>query len=125
MGQVTTVGLDIAKSVFQVHGIDESAGVVLRRRVVRARLLAFFAKLPACLIGIEACATSHYWARELRKLGHDPVDAAELRQAVCEAPKERQHRTHGRTDQSRKTFKSPCQRRAVHTWRRRELRHAI
>jgi len=71
MGQVRTIGLDIAKSVFQVHGIDANGDVVLRRRVTRARLLAFFAKLAPCLIGIEACATSHYWARELRKLGHD------------------------------------------------------
>ena len=71
MGRVTTIGLDIAKSVFQVHGIDAGCEVVLRRRVMRARLLAFFAKLAPCLIGIEECATSHYWARELRKLGHD------------------------------------------------------
>jgi transposase len=71
MGHITTVGLDIAKSVFQVHGIDVRGEAVLRRRVTRARLLAFFAKLAPCLIGIEACATSHYWARELRKLGHD------------------------------------------------------
>jgi transposase len=71
MGQITTVGLDIAKSVFQVHGIDANGEVVLRRRVMRARLLAFFSKLAPCLIGIEACATSHYWARELRKLGHE------------------------------------------------------
>ena len=71
MGRVTTIGLDIAKSVFQVHGIDAACEVVLRRRVMRARLLAFFAKLAPCLIEIEECATSHYWARELRKLGHD------------------------------------------------------
>ena len=68
MGQVITIGLDIAKSVFQVHGVDES-GVVIVRRQVR-RLLAVFAKLPACLVGIEACATAHHWARELIKLGH-------------------------------------------------------
>jgi len=71
MERVTTIGLDIAKSVFQVHGIDATGEVVLRRRVMRARMLAFFGKLAPCLIGIEACATSHYWARELRKLGHD------------------------------------------------------
>jgi transposase len=62
--------LDIAKSVFQVHGVDESGAVVVRRQVRRAQLLAFFAKLPACLIGIEACATAHHWGRELIKLGH-------------------------------------------------------
>jgi transposase len=69
--QITTIGLDIAKSVFQVHGIDAAGEVLLRRRLTRARVLPFFAKLGPCLLGIEACATSHYWARELRKLGHD------------------------------------------------------
>ena len=71
MGQVTTIGLDIAKSTFQVHGIDATGAVVLRRRLTRARLLAFFGKLSPCLVGIEACATSHHWARELGNLGHD------------------------------------------------------
>lgn len=71
MGQITTVGLDIAKSVFQVHGVDATGEVVLKRRLTRARVVPFFEKLGRCLIGIEACATSHYWARELRKLGHD------------------------------------------------------
>ena len=70
MGQTITIGLDIAKSVFQVHGIDASGAVVVRRQVRRAQLLAFFAKVPACLIGIEACATAHHWGRELTKLGH-------------------------------------------------------
>src|ERR671916_1447464 len=70
MGQAVTIGLDIAKSVFQVHGVDESGAVIVRRQVRRAQLLAFFAKLPACLVGIEACATAHHWARELIKLGH-------------------------------------------------------
>ena len=70
MDQAVTIGLDIAKSVFQVHGVDESGAVVVRRQVRRAQLLPFFAKLPACLIGIEACATAHHWARELIKLGH-------------------------------------------------------
>jgi transposase len=69
--QITTIGLDIAKSVFQVHGIDAAGEILLRRRLTRARVLPFFAKLGPCLIGIEACATSHYWARELRELGHD------------------------------------------------------
>jgi transposase len=71
MGTVTTIGLDIAKSVFQVHGVDAGGGVVLRQRLTRSRMLKFFAKLPSCLIGIEACASSHYWARELVALGHD------------------------------------------------------
>jgi len=71
MGEVTTVGLDIAKSVFQVHGIDAEGMVVVQRKLTRARLLAFFEKLPRCLVGIEACATAHHWARELKALGHD------------------------------------------------------
>lgn len=71
MGTVTTIGLDLAKSVFQVHGVDESGAAVLRQRLTRARLLKFFAKLPPCLVGMEACASSHHWARELTALGHD------------------------------------------------------
>ena len=71
MGQITTIGLDIAKSVFQVHGVDARGETVLRRRLTRARLMPFFEKLGRCVVGIEACATSHFWARELRKLGHD------------------------------------------------------
>jgi transposase len=69
--QVTTIGLDIAKSVFQVHGVDRHGKVVLRKRVARAKVLAFFANLPRCVIGLEACGGAHHWARELIKLGHD------------------------------------------------------
>src|SRR5262249_15776034 len=65
MKSVATIGLDIAKSVFQVHGVDAAGRVVVRQRLARRRVLAFFEKLPPCLIGIEACSTSHYWAREL------------------------------------------------------------
>lgn len=71
METITTVGLDIAKSVFQVHGIDAAGDVVVRRRLSRGRVLGFFEKLPRCLVGIEACNTSHFWARELIALGHD------------------------------------------------------
>ena len=71
MGQVVTIGLDIAKSVFQVHGVDAEGGVVIRQKLTRARLLKFFGKLAPCLVGIEACGTSHHWARELIGLGHD------------------------------------------------------
>ena len=100
MQATTTIGLDIAKSVFQVHGIDAEGNVTLRRRVKRGYVLAFFRKLPPCLVGIEACASSHYWSRELQALGHsvrlmppayvkpyvkrhknDAVDA----EAICEA----------------------------------------
>ena len=71
MGTVATIGLDIAKSVFQVHGVDAAGAAVLRQRLTRGRVLKFFAKLPRCLIGIEACGSSHYWARELVALGHE------------------------------------------------------
>jgi len=70
MQTVTAIGLDIAKSVFQVHGVDADGQLVIRRQLKRRYVLAFFEKLPPCLIGIEACATSHYWARELQALGH-------------------------------------------------------
>jgi transposase len=69
--QVTTIGLDIAKNVFQVHGVDARGRVVLRKRLARAKVLAFFANLPRCLIGLEACGGAHHWARELRALGHE------------------------------------------------------
>ena len=70
MQSITTVGLDIAKSVFQVHGIDADGHVVIRRQLKRRYVLAFFQKLPPCLVGIEACASSHHWSRELKALGH-------------------------------------------------------
>jgi transposase len=70
MQTVTTIGLDIAKSVFQVHGIDAHSKVVVRRQLRRRYVLAFFKKLLPCLVGIEACAASHYWSRELQALGH-------------------------------------------------------
>jgi transposase len=70
MGEVITIGLDIAKSVFQVHGVDGSGAVVFRKRVSRAKVLEFFAGLPRCLVGIEACPAAHHWARELQAIGH-------------------------------------------------------
>lgn len=70
MQTVTTIGFDIAKSVFQVHGVDAAGQVVVRRQLKRRYVLAFFEKLPPCLIGIEACASSHHWSRELQALGH-------------------------------------------------------
>ena len=98
--QVHTIGIDLAKTVFQVHGVDESDEVVIVRQLRRKQMIPFFAKLAPCLIGMEACATAHYWARELIKLGHtvrlipplyvkayvkrnknDAADAA----AICEA----------------------------------------
>lgn len=68
--KITRVGLDIAKLVFQVHGVDEHGKSSLRKQLPRAKVLQFFAQLPPCLVGIEACASSHYWGRELTKLGH-------------------------------------------------------
>ena len=70
MQAITTIGLDIAKSVFQVHGIDGEGKVIIRRQLKRRYVLTFFQKLPPCLVGIEACASSHYWSRELKTLGH-------------------------------------------------------
>ncbi len=100
--RIATIGLDIAKSVFQVHGADAAGQVVVRRRLTRGRVLAFFEKLAPCLVGIEACSSSHYWARELIARGHEvrllPAqyvkpyvkrgknDAADA-EAICEALK--------------------------------------
>jgi transposase len=69
--EMTTVGLDIAKNSFQVHGIGRHGQPTLKRKLSRGRVLEFFATLPPCLIGLEACAGAHYWARELAKLGHE------------------------------------------------------
>src|SRR5216117_4403354 len=71
MSEITTIGLDLAKHVFQVHGIDAEGTTVLRKRLRRNQVLAFFAGLPRCLVGLEACATAHYWARELQAVGHE------------------------------------------------------
>jgi transposase len=69
--QITTIGFDIAKNVFQVHGIDAAEKVVVRKQLRRGQVMKFFEALPPCLVGMEACATAHYWARELTKLGHE------------------------------------------------------
>jgi transposase len=98
--QITTIGLDIAKNVFAVHGIDSAEKVVVRKPLRRSQVMTFFEGLAPCLVGMEACATSHYWARELTKLGHqvrlmpakdvkayvkrNKNDAADA-EAICEA----------------------------------------
>jgi len=100
MNEVTTIGLDLAKNVFQVHGVDASGEAVIRRQLRRHQVIAFFKKLSPCLIGMEACPTSHYWARQLQALGHtarimpanyvkpyvkrNKNDAADA-EAICEA----------------------------------------
>ncbi len=71
MDKVSTIGFDIAKKVFQVHGVDPEGNVVLRRQLRRSEVVKFFSRLPACVVGMEACASAHYWARELIALGHD------------------------------------------------------
>ena len=70
MNRITTIGLDLAKKVFQIHGVDEQGNVVVARQLRRKEVLAYFARLPACLVGMEACGSAHYWAREIAKLGH-------------------------------------------------------
>ena len=100
MREITTMGLDLAKHVFQIHGVDCEGKTVLRQRLRRSQLIPFFGKLPRCLIGLEACATAHHWARELTALGHEvrmmpaqyvkayvkrnKTDAADA-EAICEA----------------------------------------
>ena len=68
--KVTTLGIDLAKSIFQLHGVDEQGKVTIQKRVTRSKLLETVARLPACLIGMEACGSAQYWAREFQKLGH-------------------------------------------------------
>lgn len=69
--QITTIGFDLAKNVFQVHGIEAGGQIVIKKKLRRAEVLKFFQAIPPCLIGMEACATAHYWARELALLGHE------------------------------------------------------
>jgi len=69
--QITTVGLDIAKNVFPIHGIDAAEKVVVRKQLRRGQVMKFFEVLSPCLVGMEECATAHHWARELTKLGHE------------------------------------------------------
>ena len=96
MEQATTIGLDIAKYVFQVHGADGAGHVLFRKRITRAKLLGFLAAQTRCIVAMEACAGAHYWAREIAKLGHHVrLIAPGLRQAVHQAAKERCGRCRG------------------------------
>lgn len=100
--EITTVGIDLAKNVFQVHAVDQHGKVVLKKQIKRDQMVAFFANLPACLVGMEACGSAHYWARKLQALGHtvklmapqfvkpyvkankhDVADAEAICEAVC------------------------------------------
>src|SRR5262249_25969098 len=90
MSEVTPIGLDLAKHVFQVHGIDAQGATVLRKRLRRGQVLAFFSRIPRCLVGLEACATAHYWARELAALGHEVrLMPAPIREGVHQAQQAR------------------------------------
>ena len=71
MSEIATIGLDIAKNVFQLHAVDRSGKIVLRKALRRSQVQGFFSRLPPCLIGMEACATAHHWARTLMAFGHD------------------------------------------------------
>ncbi len=71
MKEITRVGLDIAKNLFQIHGVDKNEKVLLQKQIRRDKMLAFFANRPRCLIGMEACSGAHYWARELTRFGHE------------------------------------------------------
>jgi transposase len=71
VGEISTIGLDLAKNVFQVHGVDEKGAVVVRKRLRRGQVLKFFSGLPRCVVAMEACASSHYWGREIGRLGHE------------------------------------------------------
>jgi transposase len=98
--KITTIGIDLAKSVFAVHGVNEHGRAVLKKLLKRDQMLAFFANLPACMIGMEACGSAHYWARKLQGMGHtvrliapqfvkpyvktNKNDAADA-EAICEA----------------------------------------
>ena len=79
---ITTIGIDLAKNVIQVHGVERTGRAVLKKAFKREQVLGYFAKLPASLIGMEACGSAHYWARKLQALGHTVADGAAVRQTL-------------------------------------------
>lgn len=93
---VTRISLDTAKNIFQLHGVDRHDQAVLRKPLRRGQVLVFFAQLPPCLVGLEACAGPHYWARELIKLGHEVrLISPQWVKPYCEGQQERRQRCGG------------------------------
>src|SRR3954453_19296984 len=90
MNQVSTVGLDLAKYVFQLHGADSAGAVVFRKKLRRGQVLSFLANLPPCTVAMEACGSAHFWGREIAKLGHNRALSAGRRQDLKWQPEERQ-----------------------------------
>ena len=88
--KISTIGLDLAKEVFQIHAVDEHGKVVQKKKLKRKEMSTYYANLEPCLIGMEACGSSHYWARKLQSMGHTVKQMAfAIRQAVCENQQER------------------------------------
>jgi transposase len=104
MQAITTIGIDIAKSVFQVHGIDVKGNVLIRRKLKRRYVLAFFQKLQPCLVGIEACATSHHWSRELKTFG----DTVRLMPLAYVKPYVKRQRTPTPRQSARRSHEPTC-----------------
>lgn len=76
--KITTVGIDLAKNVFQVHGVNERGKTMLKKQLKREQMMLFFTNLPPCLIGMEACGSAHYWANQLQRVGHREIDGATI-----------------------------------------------
>jgi len=90
--EITTIGLDLAKNIFQVHAITGAGEIVVRKTLRRAQVLRFFERLDPCLVGIEACGTSHHWAREITRLGHEVRLAEVARTMRCDVMANRSDR---------------------------------
>jgi len=93
--KVTTVGIELAKNVFGIHGADEKGRVVVRKVLSRRRVLEFLANLPKCLVGMEACASAHYWTRDREAGTQSQVDCTAIREALREGQQERRERRRG------------------------------
>jgi hypothetical protein len=118
MQAVTTIGLDIAKSIFQVHGVDADGSVIIRRKLKRRYLVPFFQKLPPCLVGIEACGSSHHWSRELQALGHTFRDLLRRRrQDPVGMPRRTLSRHRRRTDSDPNVWSGRASQEVLPIWR--------